>query len=176
MIVLGIDQSLTGSGVSIIDIDGIIEIDGIQGKQLIKSTKKGVKRLIDIKNQILVLNDKFKPDYVAMEGYGFMTKGRAFELGELGGMLKVMFTELGKEPMIIHPSHLKKYITGKGNADKSIMLMGIYKKYGIEFDNHNIADSFGISKMALDIMLARQGKKNRKDFNKEEWDVIRGYI
>lgn len=170
MIVLGIDQSLTGSGVSIIDANEILY------KGLIKSKRNGTKRLIDIKNQILELNNKFRPDYVAMEGYGFMTKGRAFELGELGGMIKVMFTELGKEPMVVHPSHLKKYITGKGNADKSIMLMGVYKKYGIEFDNHNIADSFGISKMALDILLTRQGKKNRKDFNKEEWDVVKGYI
>lgn len=170
MIILGIDQSLTETGVTILSQKEILY------KGLVKSKRKGIKRLLDIKNQLMDINREYKPDYVVMEGYGFMTKGRAFELGELGGVIKVMFTEIGKEPIIIHPSHLKKYITGKGNADKSVMLVNIYKKYNIEFDNHNIADSFGLGKMGQSILMAKNGEKTRKDFNKEEWNIIKEYI
>lgn len=170
MKILGIDQSLTGTGISVIS-DGKLEYSTV-----IKSKFKGVKRLIDIKTQLVDIYKANNPNYVAMEGYGFMTKGRGFELGELGGVIKVTFSELGNPPIVVHPSHLKKFVTGKGNCDKSLVLMNIYKKYGIEFDNDNIADSYGIARLMLEIALMKQGDRTRKDFNKDEWSVIKEYI
>ena len=170
MKVIGIDQSLTGTGVS------VINDDKLEYSTVIKSKFKGVKRLVDIKNQLIKIYDSYRPDHIAMEGYGFMTRGRGFELGELGGVIKVTFSELGNPPIIVHPSHLKKFVTGKGNCDKSLVLMHIYKKYNIEFNDNNIADSYGIARLVLEIVLMKQGKRNRKDFNKEEWAVIKEYI
>ena len=49
MKVIGIDQSLTGTGVSVIN-DKELEYSTI-----IKSKFKGIKRLVDIKNQLIKL-------------------------------------------------------------------------------------------------------------------------
>lgn len=170
MKIMGIDQSLTATGVSIIK-DGELE-----HSSLVKSKYKGIKRLVDIKTQLIQLFNTYKPDYVSMEGYGFMTHGRAFELGELGGVIKVAFSELGVTPIIIHPSHLKKFVTGKGNCDKSLVLLNIYKKYKIEFDDDNIADSYGIARVVWEIMSMKNGNRTRKDFTKSEWEVIKEHL
>lgn len=169
MKIMGIDQSLTATGVAVLE-DGELE-----HSSLIKSKHKGIKRLLDIKTQLLGVFNTYKPDYVSMEGYGFMTHGRAFELGELGGIIKVTFAELDMMPVIIHPSHLKKFVTGKGNCDKSLVLMNIYKKYKVEFDNDNIADAYAIARVVWEIMLMKNGKRTRKDFTKDEWSVIKEY-
>jgi len=46
------------------------------------------------------------------------------------------------------PTELKKFITGKGNAKKQIIIQQVYKKYGIEFEDDNLADAFVLAKMA----------------------------
>ena len=41
---------------------------------------------------------------------------------------------------------LKKYVTGKGKGiSKSQMLLNTYKKWDIEFDDDNAADSYGLA-------------------------------
>jgi len=32
------------------------------------------------------------------------------------------------------------------------MLLNVYKKWGIDFDNHNLADAFGLAMMGIDII------------------------
>ena len=42
---------------------------------------------------------------------------------------------------------LKKYATGKGNAKKQEMLMQIYKRWGVEFNDDNAADSYALARL-----------------------------
>ena len=43
---------------------------------------------------------------------------------------------------------LKKYAAGKGTAKKQEMLMQIYKRWGIEFNDDNAADSYALARLA----------------------------
>jgi hypothetical protein len=44
---------------------------------------------------------------------------------------------------------LKKYITGKGTGvQKNQILLNVYKKWGIEFNDDNAADSYGLARIA----------------------------
>jgi crossover junction endodeoxyribonuclease RuvC len=43
---------------------------------------------------------------------------------------------------------LKKYAAGKGNAKKQEMLLQIYKRWGIEFNDDNAADSYALARLA----------------------------
>ena len=45
------------------------------------------------------------------------------------------------------PGEIKKFVTGKGNAKKELMLKEIYKRWGFETDNHNVADAYAIAQM-----------------------------
>ena len=42
---------------------------------------------------------------------------------------------------------LKKYAAGKGNAKKQEMLLQMYKRWGVEFNDDNAADSYGLARL-----------------------------
>ena len=83
-----------------------------------------------------------------MEGYAYGAQ-MAHMAGELGGMVKLSLIIDGVYPLIVAPSMLKKYVTGKGTGvQKNQMLLNIYKKWGIEFTDDNAADAYGLAKIA----------------------------
>jgi crossover junction endodeoxyribonuclease RuvC len=43
---------------------------------------------------------------------------------------------------------LKKYAAGKGNAKKQEMLLQIYKRWGLEFNDDNAADAYALARLA----------------------------
>jgi crossover junction endodeoxyribonuclease RuvC len=65
---------------------------------------------------------------------------------------------------------LKKFVTGVGNAKKNEMLLKTYQAWGIEFNDDNAADAYGLAMMAgglaktkvqKDILLKLQDEKYR---------------
>ena len=92
---LAIDQSLTCIEWVYITNEFVIN------KGTIKSSEKGIKRLIDIKNQIMNIIAKYKDiDAIIMEDYSYGSRGRAtFSLGELGGVLKTSIIEKNLESL-----------------------------------------------------------------------------
>jgi crossover junction endodeoxyribonuclease RuvC len=87
-------------------------------------------------------------DRVLIEGYAFsahMAYSRA--IAELGGIVRYHLAELGQKPIEVAPASLKKFLTGKGNADKNIVLLDVFKRYGLELRNDNLADAFGLAKI-----------------------------
>ncbi len=48
-------------------------------------------------------------------------------------------------PLIVPPTSLKKYVTGKGNTQKNQMLMHVFKKWNLEFTDDNAADSYALA-------------------------------
>lgn len=60
-------------------------------------------------------------DEVMLEGYAFGAKGQVFQIGENTGLLKHKMHSKVIAFDVIAPSVLKKFATGKGNADKLLM-------------------------------------------------------
>jgi hypothetical protein len=89
----------------------------------------------------------------AMEGYAYNST-MAHMAGELGGLVKMelrswFYDSEAKYPFIVAPAMLKKYITGKGTGvQKNQILLNVYKKWGIEFNDDNAADSYGLARIA----------------------------
>ena len=48
----------------------------------------------------------------------------------------------------LHSATLKKFATGKGNADKAFVLEAAYKKFGNEITDHNEADALFLAEYA----------------------------
>ena len=46
--------------------------------------------------------------------------------------------------ILVPPTTLKKFVTGKGNAEKSLMLLDVYKRFGVSAANDNEADAVGL--------------------------------
>lgn len=58
---------------------------------------------------------------IFIEDYSYGSTGRVFHLGENGGILKAELFKIGLNVQITAPTQVKKFATGKGNANKEAM-------------------------------------------------------
>jgi crossover junction endodeoxyribonuclease RuvC len=149
---IGLDLSLNGTGIVCLNEEGKIE-----GQELIKSSADKIieERLKSINDIILELIDIYKKGnsgIVYVEGLSFGAKGNAImQLAGLHYLIRInLCLKDGLKYDIIPPTTLKKFTTGKGNAKKELMLLEVYKRWGIEFKDNNLADAYSLARMALD--------------------------
>lgn len=161
-ITIGIDQSLTGFAITALNVDD----PQCYETWVYKSDYNGVKRLHDIR---WWMEDKFdtldakgcRVVDIAMEG-SVLASQSALILGELAGMVKlsiwsyfdgntnsyIPYPDHLRTPLQIPPMTLKKYATGKGTSKKQEMLLQMYKRWGVEFNDDNAADSYALARLA----------------------------
>jgi len=130
--IVGIDASLTGTGVAI--------LNGSLRTERIESKLTGPARLIEIRDRVREI--VAGADLVAIEEYAFAMANQAHQMGELGGVLRVMLTEAGVRWIEVAPAQVKKFATGRGNAKKEEMAVAIYKRWGREYKSNDEADAF----------------------------------
>jgi Holliday junction resolvasome RuvABC endonuclease subunit len=152
---IGIDQSLTGFAISVVNLDSPTDHLTL----VYKSPYNGVQRLSDIRQflhgEIAVLTDNgCEIVDIAMEGT-VLASHSALVLGELSATVKLeLFSAFNgmaqhlRTPLLIPPMTLKKYATGKGTSKKQEMLMQIYKRWGVEFNDDNAADAYALARLA----------------------------
>lgn len=94
---------------------------------------------------------KYPPKVIAIEGYLAQIKGNAIGLVEYGWQLREELMRRWPDAQLIEvsPPLLKKFASGKGNADKVAVASGLTKKYGVVFTSDNMADAFGLMRIAL---------------------------
>ena len=148
---VGIDQSYSGFAITILDENGGYTTT------VARFDSRGVERLQEIHDHvtstIYAAADNGNVVATAMEGYAFGSQ-MANTLGELGGVVKLAIYNTyrlrgdARYPLIVPPTSLKKYVTGKGQGvSKSEIMLQVYKKWGAEFSDDNAADSFAIAKI-----------------------------
>lgn len=144
--ILGIDLSLTGTGLA-------LRTDSIIHAELQSSHVGGwYFKVIDTK----ACANKFErwrmiqetvtfwshfADEVIIEGYGFASFS-AVDLAEIGGIVRYSLWRNSHPVTEVAPATLKRFVCGKGNADKSLMLLEAYKLWGQSFEDHNLCDAF----------------------------------
>lgn len=86
-------------------------------------------RYENIASWVLNILTPFNKDevYILIEDYAFAAKGRVFNLAENCGLLKYMLYKNGYKFSTVAPSVIKKYATGKGNANKEAMWLAFYE-------------------------------------------------
>lgn len=148
---LGLDIALANNGICLIDNDANIIISDV-----LKTTNNDIieERIKQINNTIyefIIEYDSLEDIY--LEGLSFGSSGRSFS--EICGVhyclryfLYMNFNDINLK--IIEPTKLKKFITGKGQCKKDLILLNVYKKFGVEFDNDNLADAYSLSRIALE--------------------------
>jgi crossover junction endodeoxyribonuclease RuvC len=151
---LGVDPSLSETGVIGIR-DGKVEVS-----QLIKTKRTGetpideLERLRSIVKEVKKLIDKHQPAAVAIEGIAMMARNTT-ALAQLCG-LNYMIRDMlyGLTPMyVVTPTGLKKFITGKGNCKKDLMMLETYKRYGVSFSNNNLCDAYSLARVCEAIIV-----------------------
>jgi len=123
MNILGIDLSLTSTGIS---------VNGETGT--ITTQAKGAERLSIISLAILDAVIDNSIEIVAIEGYSFASRNsQAFSIGELGGVVRTRLWERNIPYVDIPPTCRAKFATGRGNAAKTEVMSSISAKTGMIF-------------------------------------------
>lgn len=149
---IGIDQSYSGFGLLVLDKEK--EHD----RQLWKFPVLGSDgaRLHRIREEISSYLSTYDSDSIrlAIEGYAHASRFNREKLGELGGIVKLAWFEFyGDDPLIVPPTVLKKFATGKGNASKAQMIASVKERWGVEFVNDNLADAYALAKYGQQSMI-----------------------
>ena len=135
MRIVGIDYSLTSPCVCIGDADNFkfetcrfyyltdskkldIDIDNIRG-DLHRDFSCEEQRYGNITSWVMGLLKE--DDKVFIEGYSLGSTGRVFNIAENCGLLKHYLWKWNYSYTVIPPTVIKKYATGKGNANKQLM-------------------------------------------------------
>jgi crossover junction endodeoxyribonuclease RuvC len=135
MNVVGLDLSLTATGICTADQCATIKV-----------RSNGMKRLLDIR-EALVDHGLCAADVVVIEGYSFGSmNSHAHALGELGGHIRLCLYQAEIRYVDIPPAVLKKFATGKGNANKDVMV-ATAARAGCPADDNNAVDAWWLRQL-----------------------------
>ena len=145
---LGIDQSMSCSGLVIFEdlemtYHGVIKTSKEDGSIFV--------RFNDITNQILKLIKEYNIDDINIEGipFGRLPGNASRDLAALQGVIVSKILEVyDKECIIIPPTAVKKYATGKGNAKKVDMLEAVPEKHRNMFIESGFKKTTGLYDLA----------------------------
>ena len=147
--VLGLDLSITAPGICLPD----------GTTQTIKTNPKDCdKRLNAIVSAIgLALGAcddyGYACDLVVIEEAPPGLKGPAIKaIHMVHGAVRLFLNDFGLPYIVINPTTLKRYATGKSGADKTAMAMAAYKRANAEFADDNQCDAAWLRWAGLDLL------------------------
>jgi len=147
---VGLDPSFNEFGLVVLDKDAKI----IEQKILTSTSKLDAdKRLIELEEQFKFVPTICGLQSVYIEGPSFSSNGQfMLQMGALHYYIRIFLTKKSTDFTIVAPGQLKKFVAGegKGNCKKELILLKTYKRWGVEFDNNNLADAYGLARMALE--------------------------
>lgn len=155
MYFVGMDPSFTSFAIIVLDREG-----NIVEKKLLKSSSdlEPEERIMELEKEFSFISNIFRVSTVYLEGLSFASKGAyALQLAALHYYLRIFLKINNINYKVIAPNTLKKFVTGKGNTKKNLILMKVYKRWGIEFDCDDLADAYSLAQMSL------EEYKNEKD-------------
>jgi crossover junction endodeoxyribonuclease RuvC len=157
---VGVDQSYGGFAFVSIDGDG----NDVSGnlKSFDPKQNTGIDRLLSIYQHLFnLLTETGDVAHICIEGYSAASKFGREQAGELGAIVKLAIYDYYdrpdnhpddlRYPTVVQPSSLKKFTTGNGAAKKNNMLLAVYKKWGFETSDDNLADAFALAQLARTI-------------------------
>jgi Holliday junction resolvasome RuvABC endonuclease subunit len=141
MIIGGIDYSMTSPAICIYGGNSYSEWDikkcniyyYVKKEKLIKNSDlyegtlypsytSNEERFDNLTNWIIDKCKKHKVESMSLEGYAYGAKGKLAEIGENTGLLKHKLWKNNISLSVYTPGSIKKFASGKGNADKQMMV------------------------------------------------------
>ena len=130
--ILALDLSLTGTGFC---------LDGAVG--VIRSKLSGYERLSEIRDAVARMC--FGVDLVIIEDIVMAyTPGKKWDRTKLAGIIEMWLYDHRVTTVLLNPSTLKKYSTGKGNAQKINMAQAAWRRFhlGEQHTDDNVIDAY----------------------------------
>lgn len=174
---VGIDPSLSRTGVAIIDNESV-ELHSVKADAKYSIYRKQ-RSLVKQIRELLKRND-----IVIFEDFGvsarFAPSGRFCERIELLGMLELVCPAATTLPWLsVAPTMLKSFLTGKSSSHKSEVLAEVNSRWGVDASNDDEADAYGLAKFGQAMVLDEEPHRKRKvkfekyGMNKEHLAILR---
>lgn len=160
--VLGLDLSLSHtSGWHAFGPMTGLERRGFAIQTTAKQHPHPLARLASIRTSLLMelgrCQVNVSPGLAFVEGYAFGAKCAREAMGEVGGMARLMCFELGWTVVIVPPTTLKAFVTGKGVAPKERMMLEAFKRWGYSSTDNNDCDAYALMKLGLEYCAWLEG-------------------
>lgn len=174
--IVGIDPSLTGCGVSdgerheVISTSAAFSLAARAGQ-----IATGIRAFID-RAPSLTIATQPRPHQFIIEGPALGSPRGASHLYEIGWLMceiDRLARFLGAQQIIVQPSTLRKFVTGKGNTPKEELALRCFKRWGVEIAGDRGSNKleayclhrYGLAVVAGEIAhveIAKRGKGGRK--------------
>lgn len=163
--VIGVDLSLTSTGIARLELDDNGTITGSHTEAVTSEPADGTltQRIRRVDYVATSVGDAIAPTYVphpdlvVVEGASFgSTGGQAQERAWLRGAVYLHLYGIGIDVIEVTPSTLKLYATGNGRASKTHVVQSVRHHYGTHFDiplrksdgREDVADAIALAAMA----------------------------
>lgn len=173
--VVGLDMSYTATGFCLKRGDEI-KVETI--KTTTKTAPDELARIQYICDEVLKRIPK-DTDMVCIEDFytpqSRAQMGSAIRLVMLGALVRMALYRSNIPFYIPAASQIKKFATGKGNCDKSIVVREVYKRWGVEASDDNQADASAMAHMAQLIAEHLDGR-DLEDWAKFQVEVTKKVV
>jgi len=142
----GLDFAFANNGIVILD-----ENAEIIRQDIIKTTNKqsDEMRLIHIRDYVASIIKEEDVVYIEGLSYGSIGLAKA-QMSAVHYVIRLLLKENDIQYKVIAPTVLKKFVTGKGQCKKNLILLKVFKKWGVEFASDDLADAYSLARMALE--------------------------
>ena len=156
MIVMGLDLSLTGTGLHV--LEGPEKPKPWEGpSHLVKTTPDHgttEQRILMVWRGItgFLKAKEIRPHLIIIEGPSFASQGNsgAYRAG-LSYFVRCKLTDLSVPYHVVAPTSLKKFVV-KGNAQKNVMLLEVFDRWKVKFHDDNLADAYALARYGHEVI------------------------
>lgn len=148
MRIMGLDPS-SNTGYAILDEDGNLVKAGTVH---FKPQPDRFERYEKYEHKIYRLICDYEVDLVIVEGFSFAGKFNNSFQYELGTVYRMMMYKHDIMFVEVPPTSLKKFVTGKGNSKKDLIMLAVYKNWDFDPADDNEADAYGLAQFGRGII------------------------
>lgn len=170
--IMGIDQSLSGTGVAVVEATPT-SIKPIH-MATIGSKSTGMKRLDEIVNEIVITVEEVKPILICMEDVTRMaTSASIIPLTELFAVIKFSLWKRQFPVRVQNQSQMKKFNFGQGNVSKdSNYMLRVFDAVNERFADDNQADAFMHARLGIAVIRFLKGWTTLVDYSTAQQEVL----
>jgi crossover junction endodeoxyribonuclease RuvC len=167
---VGIDPSLTGTGIAVIKEDySIVTLEKLS------TPSTGVERLYHLQLKFLELLSTCENEiiFTCIERAAYHETGRLWSLGQWAGVFYLDLFKKGIKFLEVSPLQLKKYVSSIGkNMGKEVVILDVFKNFQEEIRDPDLADAYVLSRIARDYHYKFELGHAEKKLKQYQIDVL----
>lgn len=162
---IGLDISIVCTGVSILDENLEIILASNVASKKGPYLELDIPRFQDITQRLSNKVQFQEDDFVLIENYAYGASGQITRIAELTGLIKnlVYNTVNHKRIFVCSPPSLKKFVVGKGNCAKNLIMKTAYQRWGFNSNNDNEVDAYALARLCQCFVLGSETNQKEKE-------------